>query len=263
MTDHLSEHVSALGAASFEAARAEALAQSCREFTKRALHSVPPLRIGARFADLGAGAGAVCEMIAASYPDGEIVAVDRAFDRGQQELHGWSLVRADLTAMPFGPNGMFDMVILRNVLMEIPERKVVRKAAIDLVIPGGYIMLADLVPAQIRDPDFRRAFAAYRYLAEHEDGIDLATGYDHADVLEEAGFQITHLAIDTLPVRPGHLARDYLLLTLQGAQNRLIAGGYVDLATLHATYELLLNPRHLDSALSLVTVVARRPEEDE
>ncbi len=92
--------------------------------------------------DIGAGGGSLAGWLARRVaPTGSVLAVDMATDH-LEEAPGLRVLRHDVRdGMPLG--GPFDLIHARLVLMHLPERERIFAELVDLLAPGGWIVLGD------------------------------------------------------------------------------------------------------------------------
>ncbi|HEU5011641.1 MAG TPA: class I SAM-dependent methyltransferase [Roseiflexaceae bacterium] len=130
-------------------------AEDTRAFLQRA-----GLQPGMRVLDLGSGAGDVALLAAALVgPRGSVVSVDRAPEAveratqraAQLNVANVQFVQADINA--FEPEGMFDAVIGRLVLLYLPDPAAVLRRLAASVTPNGIIAMQDFdMQAALSEP---------------------------------------------------------------------------------------------------------------
>ncbi len=112
------------------------------------------LRPGSRCLEVGAGGGSIARWMAAQVGEtGRVLAVDldtRWFEHdGSPQLEARDV---DIAAEPI-PDGPWDLIHERLVLMHIPERLAVLDKLLASLAPGGWIVLEDFDTAEVRTTD--------------------------------------------------------------------------------------------------------------
>ena len=173
--------------------------------------------------EVGAGGSSVASWLAARVgPSGRVLATDidttwLTADAwpGRNVPQGVAVVRHDVTVDPL-PDGQFDLVHARLVLVHLPDRAEVAAALAGLLVPGGWLVIEDadprLQPLACIDefgPDqvlANKVRAGFRSLLA-ERGVDLAFGrtvprllrsLGLTDVVAEAQFPVTSPASSLL-----------------------------------------------------------------
>ncbi|WP_326558915.1 class I SAM-dependent methyltransferase [Micromonospora sp. NBC_01796] len=96
---------------------------------------------GRRCLELGAGGGSVARWLAArTGPTGTVVATDLN-PRHIPDDPGYTVLRHDLKD-PL-PDGPWDLVHARLVLMHVPQRREVMRRLVDALAPGGVLVIED------------------------------------------------------------------------------------------------------------------------
>lgn len=163
------------------------------ESLARALALVPDL---GDVADLGAGDGAIAELLAPRARS--IVGVDRSarmVDAGRKrlqraQLHHVRLVEGDMHAPPL-PSGAFDFVLLQQSLQYAEHPGVVLGEAARLLRPGGRVLVVTL--------------AAHRHEEVRESYGHVHLGFHRRQLtrwLEAASLEVVHLASAGREKRP-------------------------------------------------------------
>jgi SAM-dependent methyltransferase len=188
---------------------------------------------GWRCWEVGAGGTSVVEWLAARVGDrGRVLATDidvsrvaAAAGRASPQVD----VRAHDAAHDPPPEGQFDLVHARLVLVHIPERDKALAAMVSVLRPGGWLFVEDADPAlqplsalEVRGPEQELANklrSGFRALMAGR-GVELAYGRTLPRLLREAGlhdvradasFPVAHPACDRLETATIHLIRDQLL----------------------------------------------------
>ncbi|PSB02601.1 SAM-dependent methyltransferase [Merismopedia glauca CCAP 1448/3] len=136
-----------------ELERLQALEQVFDPATRKKIESTG-ISAGWRCLEVGAGAGAIAQWMATVVGDnGSVVAVDLN-TRFLNNLRSPNLevIEADIRYLPLN-YPLFDLVHARYVLIHIPDFQVALSRMLDLLKPGGWIV--------IEEPDFSVARAIY------------------------------------------------------------------------------------------------------
>jgi SAM-dependent methyltransferase len=219
--------------------------------------SATGLQPGWRVWEVGAGGPTVPAWLAEQTgPDGEVVAtdIDPTWIAGPNSPTNLRVVRHDVGIDP-PPDGPFDLVHARLVLVHVPQRDRALAAMVSALRPGGWLVveeadpalqpllcLEDDGPAQQLANRLKRGFR--QLMAER--GVDLAYGRKLPRLLREAGlvdvtadayFPVTGPALVELERATTEQIRDRLLdsglATAQEIDQHLanLSGGPLDLAT--------------------------------
>jgi ubiquinone/menaquinone biosynthesis C-methylase UbiE len=126
-----------------ERRRLELFAERLDPLTVRRIKTLE-LAPGARCLEVGGGLGSMarwlCEYVG---PAGRVTATD--LDTGflsELSLPNLEVLRHDVTSDEF-PDGSFDLVHVRAVLMHIPDRMAVLRRMVSWLAPGGWLLAED------------------------------------------------------------------------------------------------------------------------
>jgi SAM-dependent methyltransferase len=188
---------------------------------------------GWRCWEVGAGGDSVVRWLAGRVgTQGRVLATDIDVTRTRAAADGASPqveVRAHDAAHDPPPEGQFDLVHARLVLVHIPEREKALAAMVGALRPGGWLFVEDADPAlqplsslEVRGPAqelANRLRSGFRALMASR-GVDLAYGRTLPRLLREAGladvradaaFPVAHPACARLETATIHLIADQLL----------------------------------------------------
>jgi len=143
---------------------------------------------GWRCLEVGAGRGSIAHWLSKRVgPSGHVTALDL-----ETSLLTWldepnlDLVAGDVLEIDF-PEGSFDLVHTRLVLMHVPERRRALERIVSWLRPGGRVVLEELDwMAMLADPDPER-LALFHAFNEALRTIDFECGRALLDELHEAG----------------------------------------------------------------------------
>lgn len=226
---------------------------------------------GWRVWEVGAGGPSVPEWLAGQVaPDGEVLATDLDTTwLGGAARPGLRVLRHDVGVDP-PPDGGFDLVHARLVLVHVPARDRALAAMVAALRPGGWLVVEDADPAlqpllclEERGPAgelANRLKAGFRRLMA-ERGADLAFGRTLPRRLRAAG--LADVGADAWFPITGAAAVALERATTEQVRDRLLAAG---LATAEEIEQHLANlaAGELDPATSpMVTAWGRKPPTDE
>lgn len=142
MTDHQGNYAFPHAGAN-ERRRLELFAERLDPLTVRRIKALG-LAPGARCLEVGGGRGSIARWLCEyAGPAGRVTATD--LDTGflsELSLPNLDVLRHDVTSDEF-PQGSFDLVHVRAVLMHIPDRMAVLRRMVSWLAPGGWLMAED------------------------------------------------------------------------------------------------------------------------
>jgi SAM-dependent methyltransferase len=221
---------------------------------------------GRRVWEVGAGGPTVADWLARqTAPDGEVLATDLDTSRiaGPTPRPNLRVLRHDVGVDP-PPEGPFDLVHARLVLVHVPQRDQALAAMVSVLRPGGHLVVEEADPAlqpllclEESGPAeelANRLKAAFRQLMA-ERRVDLAYGRTLPRRLREAGL-VDVRADAWFPISgPACVALERA--TIQQIRDRLLTAG---LATAEEIEQHLANLPALDLATSpMITAWGRKP----
>jgi SAM-dependent methyltransferase len=226
------------------------------------------LRPGRRVWEAGAGGPTVPAWLAEQAgPDGEVVAtdVDTRWIAGPNPPPNLRVLRHDVGLDP-PPEGPFDLVHARLLLVHVPQRVQALAAMVSVLRPGGWLVIEEADPALqpllcLEDHGPAQQLAnrlktGFRQLMA-ERGVDLAYGRRLPRLLREAG--LVDVAADAYFPITGPACVELERATTEQLRDRLLAAG---LATAEEIDQHLANLADglVDLATSpMVTGWGRRP----
>jgi SAM-dependent methyltransferase len=215
------------------------------------------LRPGWRVWEVGAGGPTVPAWLAEQTgPDGEVVAtdIDPTWVAGPNPPPNLRVLRHDV-GLEAAPEGAFDLVHARLVLVHVPTRERALAAMVSALRPGGWLVVEEADPAMqpllcLEDDGPAQQLAnrlkrGFRQLMADR-GVDLAYGRKLPRLLREAGlvdvdadayFPITGPACAELERATTEQVRDRLLVAGLATADEIdqhivnLSAGLVDLAT--------------------------------
>ncbi|MGZ6838575.1 MAG: methyltransferase domain-containing protein [Blastococcus sp.] len=235
--------------------------------TFRHLAAVGPAP-GWRVWEVGAGGRSVPDWLARQVgPGGEVVAtdLDTAWLSGAGSPPGLTVLRHDVGLDP-PPDGPFDLIHARLVLVHVPQRARALEAMASVLRPGGWLVVEDADPAlqPLLCPEddgpaqqlANRLKLAFRELMA-ERGADLAFGRTLPRRLRQAG--LVDVAADAYFPLTGPACTELERSTIEQIRGRLEDAGLATAAEIdrHLAH---LSAGLLDLATSpMVTAWGRRP----
>jgi SAM-dependent methyltransferase len=221
---------------------------------------------GWRVWEVGAGGRSVPDWLAQQVaPGGEVLAtdLDPSWIPGADPRPNLRVLRHDVGVDP-PPEGPFDLVHARLVLVHVPQRAQALAAMVSVLRPGGWLVVEEADPSlqpllclEESGPAEQlanRLKAAFRRLMT-ERGVDLAYGRTLPRRLREAG--LVDVAADAHFPITGPACAALERATIRQIRDRLLAAG---LATAEEIEQHLANLPALDLATSpMITAWGRRP----
>jgi SAM-dependent methyltransferase len=226
------------------------------------------LRPGRRVWEVGAGGPTVPNWLAEQTgPTGEVVAsdIDPTWIAGPNPPPNLRVLRHDVGLDP-PPEGPFDLVHARLLLVHVPRRTQALAAMVSVLRPGGWLVIEEADPALqpllcLEDDGPAQQLAnrlktGFRQLMAHR-GVDLAYGRKLPRLLREAG--LLDVAADAYFPITGPACVELERASTEQIRDRLLAAG---LATREEIDQHLANLSSglVDLATSpMVTAWGRRP----
>jgi SAM-dependent methyltransferase len=220
---------------------------------------------GWRVWEVGAGSASVPSWIAAR-TNGYVLATDIDTSWLEGASVTYEVKRHDIGTDP-APDGLFDLVHARLVLVHVPERANALLTMISAVRPGGWLFLEEADPGlqPLVCPDefgdeqrlANRLKLAFRSLMS-ERGVDLSFGRTLPRLLRSAG--MIDVRSDAYFPIGGPVCNELERATIEQIRDRLISRGF---ATVDEIEQHLTNVAfgHLDLATSpMVSAWARKPD---
>jgi len=220
---------------------------------------------GWRCLEVGAGGGSVAVWLAERVaPSGRVLATD--IKPGHiPAARGLEVLRHDIVRDPL-PDGAFDLIHARLVLLHLPERIAVLDRLVRARRPGGWLQLDEFDitygPALLApDPaarDLYEKFLAAKIRLMEAAGADIAWGRRAAQGMHEAGL----VGIDAAPyLEPWHARSAGTKLLIHHTyhlRDRFVAAGLTD-AELARLREVVTHPGFLAASCAIYSVQGRRP----
>ncbi|MEV7617447.1 methyltransferase [Streptomyces sp. NPDC089799] len=245
-----------------EAARLDALAAALDPGTLRRLEASGLAR-DARVLEIGAGKGTVAARLAALCPDGLITATDLDTSHLPTDLPAQvRALRHDVAEDPF-PEGSFDLVHARCVLMHLPGRERVVERIRDWLAPGGTVLLEEIAHFPLThmpegDP-VRRSVKASSELLGDSYGMEADWGLRVPQVLHRLGYTDISVEVTIPPVHPGSPMATWWSLTLAALGPRLLETGALTRTEVDTALSAMDEPGYLSFPLAVTAVRARSP----
>ncbi|MES9537382.1 methyltransferase domain-containing protein [Actinomadura sp. NPDC000600] len=215
---------------------------------------------GWRCLEVGAGNGSVAGAMAAmSGPRGHVMATD--IDIGHlRAADGVQVRRHDIVQDPL-PEGHYDLIHARLLLMHLPQRRAVVERLTRALRPGGWLVTEDydlsgrlsLVAAPYREASglVAKAWNGLRTVLS-EAGVDLAWGGQARHAFTEAG--LTDVCAEAIGFSggPGSPGRELVPIAIEQLGPRLISAGLLTadelgscLAALRAPHAIVFTPPYV------------------
>lgn len=219
------------------------------------------IRDGWRCLEVGAGRGSVARWLAASVaPTGSVVATDLDIDFIEAlDEPGLEVLRHDVLADEF-PEGAFDLIHARFVLMHIPERRLAIARMIRWLAPGGWLVCEEpdwCVALASPDAVMRRTFMAYQ---EALPTMDFACGRALASELQDAG--LADVCVDgelDVACGGGSDVGRFHHLSMLALQEPVLASGALTQAELDEAIERVREPDVISYGFLVMGARGRRP----
>ncbi|GAA2685574.1 MULTISPECIES: class I SAM-dependent methyltransferase [Actinosynnema] len=223
------------------------------------------VRKGWRCLEVGAGGGSVAHWLANRVaPTGSVLATDIRPEH-VPSAPGLTVARHDVVVDPL-PEGEFDLVHARLVLLHLPEREPVLDKLVRSLKPGGWLQLDefDLTYGPVLLAPGPRAAAVYeKFLAAKEEvlvraGADPSWGRRAAAAMAGAGLVDVDPVPALFPWRAGSPGVRLIAHHTRHLRDRLVAAGMTD-GELAEVREVVADPAFRATSCAVYSVQGRRP----
>ncbi|MFG2292575.1 class I SAM-dependent methyltransferase [Streptomyces sp. NPDC048603] len=244
-----------------EAARLKALADAFDPETERRIGALR-LPASARCLEVGAGSGTTAHWLAGRFPEGRITATDLDLSLMPRGGPGnLRVLRHDVTADDF-PEGSFDLIHARCVLMHLPEREQVVERMRRWLAPGGTVLLEELsnfpCAGMSETSALRRGIEVAWGLLSSSYGMEANWGTRAPSVLHRSGYRDVS-AEATLPATtPDAPVSELWRLSLMRQTPALVERGLLSEAEIEAALAELVDPAHVSFPIAHIAVRGRK-----
>jgi SAM-dependent methyltransferase len=223
---------------------------------------------GWRCLEVGAGGGSVARWLAErAGPSGHVLATDvNPRWLAHQTMPGVEVRDHDIAHDPL-PEGAFDLIHARLVLVHIPARAAVLRRLVAALRPGGWLAIDDfdleLIPRRVdvvtaADDLVDKVTAAFHTLLATR-GVEVAYGRTLPGAFEDAGLVDVH-ADGYVAIAPGGTPGAQLYqANIEQTRDQLIHAGLATKDETERYCELLADPRRRLTMPVLISARARRP----
>ncbi|MFD6890734.1 class I SAM-dependent methyltransferase [Streptomyces sp. NPDC059957] len=206
--------------------------------------------------DVGAGTGTVARRLLEEAGVAEVLAVDRDVRfLAAHPVPGLTPLQADITADGFSP-GLFRLVHARFVLMHLPDRPRLVARLVELLAPGGVLVISDAVDLTTESapptPYTDAMRAMWRGLRDSI-GTDVSQVVHHPELLEAAGLESVAAEIHVPPLLPGSAISRFWADTWDRARADMLATGLLDEDRLAEALRLLDSPGYAGLSPGMLT----------
>ena len=223
---------------------------------------------GSRCLEVGAGGGSIARwMVDQAGPTGRVVATDLN-PRHIATDEGYEVLTHNLATEPV-PDGPWDVIHARLVLMHIPERREILPRLAAALAPGGALVIEDfhtaLTDLVLAAPDAESGALFNSFQAVMVKQVLKANGTDptwgpqiHAAMLDAGLVDVD----TTISARswPGGTAGALLSgANIEQVRGKLLAAGFTE-AQLDRLHQLIADPRLVVRGNLVYSTVGRRPE---
>ncbi|MFZ3493143.1 class I SAM-dependent methyltransferase [Streptomyces sp. 5.8] len=212
--------------------------------------------------DVGAGTGTVARRLLEEAGVAEVLAVDRDVRfLAAHPVPGLTPLQADITADGFSP-GLFRLVHARFVLMHLPDRPRLVARLVELLAPGGVLVISDAVDLTTESapptPYTDTMRAMWRGLRDSI-GTDVSQVVHHPELLEAAGLESVAAEIHVPPLLPGSPISRFWADTWDRARADMLATGLLDEDRLAGALRLLDSPGYAGLSPGMLTAWGWKP----
>ncbi len=214
--------------------------------------------------DVGAGTGTVARRLLEEAGVAEVLAVDRDVRfLAAHPMPGLTPLQADITADGFSPGaGLFRLVHARFVLMHLPDRPRLVARLVELLAPGGVLVISDavdLTTGSAPPTPYTDAMRAMWRGLRDSIGTDVSQVVHHPELLEAAGLESVAAEIHVPPLLPGSAISRFWADTWDRARADMLATGLLDEDRLAGALRLLDSPGYAGLSPGMLTAWGWKP----
>lgn len=213
--------------------------------------------------ELGAGAGTVSAWMAEQVgSDGRVMSTDIDV-QFHAEMPANVIVRQhDIEIDRPLPTGHFDIVHARAVMQHLPSRAAVMSALVDLLKPGGWLVIEDGNFMEFAAQALDEPYASIHQLiagARHEEWREPNCSLFVVGWMRELGLEAIDAVGDVWAMRPGEAGGEWWFLALERAIPRLIEMEVVTEADGAAALEQVRAPGFVMLSPTSIATLGRKP----
>ncbi|MFB6523618.1 class I SAM-dependent methyltransferase [Streptomyces sp. NPDC056401] len=229
--------------------------------------------------DLGAGTGTVARRLLEEAGVAEVVAVDRDVRfLTAHPVPGLTPLQADITTDGLTTDGLipnpspdlspdlspgrFRLVHARFLLMHLPDRPRLVARFVELLAPGGVLVISDAVDLTTDSAPLTPYTAAMRAMwrgLRDSIGTDVSQVVRHPELLEAAGLESVAAEIHVPPLLPGSPISRFWADTWDRARSDMLATGLLDEGGLDEALRLLESPGYAGLSPGMLTAWGWKP----
>jgi trans-aconitate methyltransferase len=213
--------------------------------------------------EIGAGRGSIARWLAARCPYGSVTATDTDVRHlTDSRIPNLRVYRHDVADGPGLPEGSFDLVHARALLVHLPDRHAVLRRVLSWLAPGGWLVVEEpvLFPTGFRrESCLHRAMVGFERLLADQLGSDFRWPRHLPAALSAAGFVEVKATTPTVVTGAADAINEFLRINLTALGPDLIESGLVDQSTLTRAIATLDDPDNGDPIMAFVCASCRRP----
>ena len=168
----------------------------------------------------------------------------------------------DIEHDPPLPAAHFDIVHARAVLQHLPSRETVLAGLVELLKPGGWILVEDSNMLEFAEQSLPEPYATVHRLvagATHQEWREPNTGLLIAGWMRELGLTEIDVVGDVWAMRPGQPGGEWWFLALERAVPTLVALGAVSEIDGAAALAQVREPGFVMASPTSIATLGRKP----
>ncbi|MBD0708885.1 MULTISPECIES: class I SAM-dependent methyltransferase [unclassified Streptomyces] len=245
-----------------EPARLDALTHAFDPQTRRRLDAVGVAPDWSCL-EIGAGTGTIAHWLAERCRRGRVTATDLDVSLVHEPVpDNLGVLVHDVTKDTF-PEGSFQLIHARAVLMHLPQREQVVTRMLPWLAPGGVLLVEELVDfprhGLPESSPLRKVIDAWWSSLAASYGMDGGWGVRVAAAMRDSGYENVRAEADLLALHAGSPIAEFSRLTIQTIAPRLIGSGLLGEADVKAGLEEFADPGHLSFPIAVIATTGRRP----
>lgn len=240
--------------------RLELVSKTYDFLTKKQLSKITT-RPGMRCLDIGSGSGSIVKWMAEQPNVSEVVAVDQLVDLLEEKFilsDKVKVIQHDINEVM--DIEKFDIINVRFVLMHLRERKRILKEISELLKPGGWLVVSDIVaPAEDpEEPAFHQLMSVMWRVLIDSIGTDVNWSKSLKSQFKSSGIVNIQEEVFFPPISRNTPMSEFWYLTLNDLRNHILQGSSLEERVFDEVLTKLKNGEFITLSPGMLTCIGQR-----